>query len=110
GLSITGAGQLRAVAGESGSGKTRFIVELRAVAHSRDVRVLGGRMSDRDRGFPYQAYCEAIQEYFAKSSDAQHTPLADQAHDLVTLFPTLGDIPALRAYLTPVETPHEPTD
>jgi ABC-type transport system substrate-binding protein len=105
---IDGDGQLVVIGGAAGVGKTRLIEELRREAQHRNVRVLGGRFSDT--GVPYQAYCEAIEEYFVKSSAGDVTPLADLARDLAALFPSLNDVAALRALLPASEPPLAPTD
>jgi len=102
---VRGDGQLVVIGGEAGAGKTRVLEEVRREAQHRNIRVLGGRFSDQDSGFPYQAYCEAMQEFFAKSTDRDAAAFADLAHDLVALFPAFGEVPALRANLAASERP-----
>jgi ABC-type transport system substrate-binding protein len=90
--------QLVLVAGESGSGKTRLLEELEAIARRRGVRVLHGRMLGEDREFPFQIYFDAIREFFT-ARDASAPPKADLdevAADLVRLFPALAEITAIR--------------
>src|SRR5439155_10282429 len=52
------------VSGEVGIGKSRLLEELEKLAKARKLRVLHGRFVEQDRAFPYQGFCEAIQEYF----------------------------------------------
>ncbi|MHC4223493.1 MAG: serine/threonine-protein kinase, partial [Planctomycetota bacterium] len=93
---IAGECQFVMVGGEPGSGKTRLLDELEGLAKARGLRVLHGRFMEQNRSFPYQGFCEAIQEYYRQkevgSSSSQLPDLSDLAPDLVALFPMLAEI------------------
>ena len=83
------------VSGAAGIGKTRLLDELDAAARSRAIRVLHGRFDDRDQTFPFQGFCDAIQEYFvseALTAAGAPTDLSDLLPELSTLFPALGEL------------------
>ena len=66
--------------------------------------MLHGRSIEQDGAFPYQGFCEAIQEYF-RQRDTSSSPdnlmeLSDVAPDLVSLFPMLTEISEIRAAAT----------
>lgn len=98
---ISGECQFVVVSGEPGVGKTRLLDEIENLAKARKLLVLHGRSIEQDGAFPYQGFCEAIQEYF-RQKDAFSSPdnvieLSDVAPDLVTLFPMLTEISEIRA-------------
>ncbi|MGH9391385.1 MAG: ATP-binding protein, partial [Vicinamibacteria bacterium] len=99
---LGGECQLVVVGGEPGIGKTRLIDELESLARARKIRVLHGRSVEQDRAFPYQGFCELIQEYFRfKETDSSPPPdLSDVASDLVSLFPMLNEISDIRSAAT----------
>jgi ABC-type oligopeptide transport system substrate-binding subunit len=99
---LGGECQLVVVGGEPGIGKTRLIDELEALAGARKIRVLHGRSVEQDRAFPYQGFCELIQEYFRfKETDSSPPPdLSDLASDLVSLFPMLNEVSDIRSAAT----------
>ncbi len=99
---LGGECQLVVVGGEPGIGKTRLIDELESLAGARKIRVLHGRSVEQDRAFPYQGFCELIQEYFRfKETDSSPPPdLSDVASDLVSLFPMLNEISDIRSAAT----------
>jgi predicted ATPase len=90
---VAGECQFVVVAGEPGIGKTRLLDEIENLARARKIRVLHGRFVEQDRSFPYQGFCEAIQEYFRLKeigdSTAAPTDLSDLSGDLLSLFPML---------------------
>ena len=97
---ISGECQFVVVSGEPGVGKTRLLDEIENLAKARKLLVLHGRSIEQDGAFPYQGFCEAIQEYF-RQSDTSSSPdnkieLADVAPDLVSLFPMLTEISEIR--------------
>ncbi len=100
---LAGECQLVLVSGEVGSGKTRLLAELERLARDRRVAVLRGRFPSRREAFPYQGFCELIQDYFrgrgAGSTSGGGPPpeLGDLAEELVALFPALGEVPELCA-------------
>jgi ABC-type transport system substrate-binding protein len=96
---LAGECQFVVVGGEPGIGKTRLLDEVEALARARQVRVLHGRSIEQDRAFPYQGFCDVIQESF-RQRDTGSGPvvdLSDLAADLVTLFPMLTEIPEMRS-------------
>jgi ABC-type transport system substrate-binding protein len=99
---LAGECQLVLVGGEPGIGKTRLVDELESLARARKIRVLHGRSVEQDRAFPYQGFCELIQEYFRfKEEDSAPPPdLSDVASDLVSLFPMLNEISDIRSAAT----------
>src|SRR5882724_5870765 len=101
---INGECQFVVVSGEPGVGKTRLLDEIENLAKARKLLVLHGRSVEQDGAFPYQGFCEAIQEYFLQK-DSSSSPdniieLQDVAPDLVSLFPMLTEISEIRAAAT----------
>ncbi len=101
---IGGECQFVVVSGEPGVGKTRLLDEIENLAKARKLLVLHGRSIEQDGAFPYQGFCEAIQEYF-RQKDTSSSPdnmieLSDVAPDLVSLFPMLTEISEIRASAT----------
>jgi predicted ATPase len=101
---INGECQFVVVAGEPGVGKTRLLDELENLARARKITVLRGRSVEQDRAFPYQGFCELIQDYFrskdAGNSSAGSPDFSDLASDLVSLFPMLTEISNIRSAAT----------
>ena len=63
--------------------------------------MLHGRSIEQDGAFPYQGFCEAIQEYFRQNDTSSSTDdrveLSDVAPDLISLFPMLTEISEIRS-------------
>ncbi|HKN83408.1 MAG TPA: ABC transporter substrate-binding protein [Pyrinomonadaceae bacterium] len=101
---ISGECQFVIVSGEPGVGKTRLLDELESLARARKLLVLHGRSIEQDGAFPYQGFCEAIQEYFrlkdTGSSPHNRIDLSDVAPDLISLFPMLTEISEIRGAAT----------
>src|SRR2546423_4754320 len=101
---ISGECQFIIVSGEPGVGKTRLLDELESLARARKLLVLHGRSIEQDGAFPYQGFCEAIQEYFrlkdTVSSPHNRLDLSDVAPDLISLFPMLTEISEIRGAAT----------
>ena len=94
-LATAGECQFVLISGEPGVGKTRLLDELERLAKARKIRVLHGRFPEQDRAFPYQGFCEVIQEYLhSKASGSSSGPVdfSDLASDLVSLFPVLAEM------------------
>ncbi len=109
-LAKTNAGeaQLVLVRGAAGIGKTRLLDELDAAAHGKGIRVLHGRFFDRDQSFPFQGFCDAIQEYFvseALTAAGAPTDLADLLPELTNLFPALGELASAKTTTSGVSDP-----
>jgi ABC-type transport system substrate-binding protein/serine/threonine protein kinase len=101
--SISGECQFVLIAGEAGIGKSRLLDEIENLALARKIRVLHGRFVEHDRSFPYQGFCEIIQEYFrVKSAGASSSPpdFSDLASDLTALFPVLSEISQMKTATT----------
>ncbi|HZJ43344.1 MAG TPA: ABC transporter substrate-binding protein [Pyrinomonadaceae bacterium] len=98
---ISGECQFVVVSAEPGVGKTRLLDEIENLAKVRKLLVLHGRSIEQDGAFPYQGFCEAIQEFFRQrdtaSSPDNAIELSDVAPDLVALFPMLTEISAIRS-------------
>ncbi len=98
---VDGECQFVVLAGEPGIGKTRLLEELANLAKARKIRVLHGRFLEQNRAFSYQGFCELIQDYFrsreSTSSSGEHVDFSDLASDLVSLFPVLTEISAIRS-------------
>jgi len=94
--------QLVLVGGEPGIGKTRLLEELETLAKVRKIRVLRGRAVEQDGAFPYQGFCELIQEFFRLREMGSGPPpdFSDLAADLVSLFPMLNEISEIRSAAT----------
>jgi ABC-type transport system substrate-binding protein len=100
-LAVAGECQFVVIAGEAGIGKSRLMEEIENLARARRIRVLHGRFVEQDRSFPYQGFCEAIQEYFrhkeSSTSSTELPDISDLAPDLVRLFPVLAEIGDIRS-------------
>jgi serine/threonine protein kinase len=102
-VAISGECQFVVLSGEPGVGKTRLLDEIELLAKARKLLLLHGRSIEQDGAFPYQGFCEAIQEFF-RQRDSTSLPalidLSDIAPDLVSLFPMLTEISDIRAAAT----------
>ncbi|MFI5183824.1 MAG: protein kinase, partial [Vicinamibacteria bacterium] len=99
---VAGECQLALVGGEAGVGKTRLLDELETLARARKIRALRGRAIEQDGAFPYQGFCELIQDYFRSKESGSAPPpdFSDLAADLVSLFPMLNEIGEIRSAAT----------
>ncbi len=97
----SGECQLVALSGEPGVGKKRILQELEQLCAARRIRVLRGRFIEQDGSLPYHGFCEIFQEYFKQkesgSSPGEIPDMTDLGSDLVTLFPMLAEVDAVRA-------------
>ncbi len=92
--SVQGECQFAVVAGEAGIGKTRLLEELENLVRAKKIRFLRSRFVEQDQAFPYQGFCEAIQEYFRIKvlTASGAVDFSDLASDLVSLFPVLAEM------------------
>lgn len=99
-LALTGECQFVVVTGEPGIGKSRLLEELENLVRLRKFPVFHGRFVELDQSFPYQGFCEVIQESFRSMRNASE-PLdfSDLAPELLSLFPVLTEIEELRSSL-----------
>lgn len=90
--------QLVLVSGEAGVGKSRLLEKFGINIKVARNRMLHGRCVDQDRAFPYQGFCEIIQEYFRSggNSSLSCVDFSDLATELSALFPVLAEIEQLR--------------
>lgn len=97
-LALTGECQFVVVTGEPGIGKSRLLEELENLVRLRKLPVFHGRFVELDQSFPYQGFCEVIQESF-RSMRNTSGPLdfTDLAPELLSLFPVLTEIEELRS-------------
>lgn len=59
-LVAAGEAQNLLVEGEAGLGKSRLLDEIAALCRSRGLRVVRGRLADRQSALPYQGFCELV--------------------------------------------------
>jgi ABC-type transport system substrate-binding protein len=93
---VAGETQFVVIGGEPGIGKSRLLEEVETIARARRIRVLHGRFIEQDRGFPYQGFCEVLQEYLraveTSTISQEVADFSDLATDLVALFPVLSEL------------------
>ncbi|HSE43409.1 MAG TPA: ABC transporter substrate-binding protein, partial [Acidobacteriota bacterium] len=91
---LQGECQFVVVGGEAGMGKSKLLDELENLARAKKIRLLHSRFVEQDQAFPYQGFCEAIQEYFRIKVTTSSGPVdfSDLASDLVSLFPVLAEM------------------
>ncbi|MCG3195097.1 MAG: Serine/threonine-protein kinase PknD [Thermoanaerobaculia bacterium] len=83
------------VEGPAGAGKSVLIGELEKAARDRGFLVLTGQFLSGDSAVPYEGFEEALVRHFrGRSRSGARSELGDMADELVTLFPTLGEIEA----------------
>ncbi len=101
---IAGECQFVVVSGDPGFGMSRLLEELERLARARRILVLHGRFVEQDRSFPYQGFCEAIQEYFrwreANNPSNDYVDFSDIAAELTHVFPVLAEIGDIRSAST----------
>jgi ABC-type transport system substrate-binding protein len=93
-----GEGHFVLIGGDAGAGKSRLLAEIEALALARKVTALHGNLADQASAFPYFGFCELIVDYFKGPGPSGGPPpdLSDLAPELIALFPTLGEINAIR--------------
>ncbi|MEM1182238.1 MAG: ABC transporter substrate-binding protein, partial [Acidobacteriota bacterium] len=98
---VDGECQLVLIEGEAGVGKTRLLEEVGRLAEARGLRVVRGRVADRQNAPPFQAFCEVVQDYFRSHESTPRASsviadLSDLAGELVARFPIFSEIEGLR--------------
>jgi ABC-type transport system substrate-binding protein len=99
-MAAAGESQLVLVRGEAGVGKTRLIEELERLAVGRRIRTLHGNFNEHDEAYPYQGFCEILEEHIrrtASSRGGSGTDLGPLEEELVAVFPILGEIQPSRS-------------
>jgi class 3 adenylate cyclase/tetratricopeptide (TPR) repeat protein len=86
--SSSGRGGVLLISGEPGSGKTRLLVEMAAMAHADGATVLYGRCRE-DLGTPYQPLLEAVRHYLSVCPRSRLAALSEHRPILVRLAPGL---------------------
>ena len=94
---LAGDGQTLLIEGEAGIGKSRLLDEIAALCRARGLRVVRGRLADRQSALPYQGFCELVQDGLrtrdtSMSSSGNLQELADLAGELVSRFPLLAEV------------------
>jgi ABC-type transport system substrate-binding protein len=107
-LQLVAAGEAQSllVEGEAGLGKSRLLDEIATLCRSRGLRVVRGRLADRQSALPYQGFCELVQDGLRSrdtslSSSGNLQELAELAGELVSRFPLLAQVDQLRSLAEP---------
>jgi serine/threonine protein kinase/predicted ATPase len=111
----TGAGQIVLVAGESGSGKTRLLMELAAVAERGGVRALAGEgqptveAAPGEGGaalHPLRPLLRFVADHCRERGEAETERLLGRRGRLLALYePALEGLPGLERHPEPAELP-----
>ena len=99
---LDGECQVVLMGGEAGTGKTRLLRELERRLRHRAIDVLWGRFAERQSASPFSWFLELMQERFRGDEErhaqgSHEVDFSDLAPELLQIFPSLGEIPALRA-------------
>jgi tetratricopeptide (TPR) repeat protein/predicted Ser/Thr protein kinase len=107
-LAISGQGQLVAIAGEPGIGKTRLAREGLIYARLRGCRVFAGACYEQEGGVPYLPFVEAFQDYLKTTDTSQVAEeVGGEGTELIKIVPDFADaVPGLTASVALEET-HE---
>ena len=103
---LAGEAQTLLVEAEAGIGKSRLLDEIAALCRSRGLRVVRGRLADRQSALPFQGFCELVQDGLrtrdtSMSSSGNLQELAELASELVARFPLLAEVEELRSLAEP---------
>ncbi len=88
---LTGEGQLVALLGEAGIGKTRLAAEIAAIAASRGCQVMLGRSYQTEQALPFAPWVDALRSARVTDNDALVAGLAPVWRaELARLLPEVG--------------------
>ncbi len=89
--SLAGDGQLVALLGETGIGKSRLAAEIAAIAASRGCQVMLGRCYETEQALPFAPWVDALRSARVTDNDALVTGLAPVWRaELARLLPEVG--------------------
>ena len=111
-LASNGQGQVIAVKGEAGTGKSRLVHEFMQSPELSDWTVLKTSAAPYLRGTPYLAISNLLRSWCAVSADASAAEAKSALHDALAALPAGASsyLPALQSLLEiPVEDPDWPT-
>ena len=91
-MAIRGEGNLVALSGDAGVGKSRLAIELKLRAEKLRAQVMSGACSEAELALPYLPFLEAIGDYLATAELKRlKRRLGVSRRELARLFPQLGD-------------------
>ena len=89
--SLAGDGQLVALLGEAGIGKSRLAAEIAAIAAARGCQVMLGRCYETEQALPFAPWVDALRSARVTDNDALVTGLAPVWRaELARLLPEVG--------------------
>src|SRR5262245_52448148 len=89
--SLDGEGQLVALLGEAGIGKSRLAAEMATIAASRDCQVILGRCYETEQALPFAPWVDALRSARVTDNDALVAGLAPVWRaELARLLPEVG--------------------
>ena len=103
-----GQGQVVALSGEAGIGKSRLMTETRALALAEGFRVLQGSCFPTDRNCPYAPLLDLLRSFLA--TDARTRIIAELGPLTAAFFPLLPDLlpqPSEHLLLPPLDAEQE---
>src|SRR5207253_7033216 len=103
-----GQGQVVVVSGEAGIGKSRLVMEARAIARAEDFLVMQGSCFPTDRNCPYAPGLDLLRAYPA--TDLREHVVAELGPLAAAFFPLLPDASPQPSELAPLPTLGAATD
>lgn len=88
---VGGEGQIRAVSGDAGMGKTRLTAEMMRVAEATGARVLHGGCVDAEGAPVYLPFVEALDELVGSLNETHADRLGTELGLLTRILPGAGD-------------------